>query len=50
MSLIFDELSNQTFAHAFGRVQPGLVKASDPSKKLFLGPRQGKMYGNKATA
>jgi len=47
MSLISDVLSNQTFAHAFSRVQPGLVKALDPSEKLFWAPSNGKCMETK---
>jgi hypothetical protein len=51
MSLISDVLSNQIFAHAFRSVQPGQMKATDPSKKYFSGPtQQGKTYENQATA
>ena len=42
MSLISDVLSNQTFARIVSSVQPGLVKALDPSEKLFWASNKGK--------
>jgi len=47
MSLISDVLSNQTFAHTFRSVQPGQVKALEPSEKLFWASSKGKYMETK---